>query len=48
LAVERKMLLQVLSQGEKRALYLLNIIFELNVRQQQNKKSIVIIDDIAD
>lgn len=48
LAVEREKLLQVLSQGEKRALYLLNIIFELNVRQQQNKKSIVVIDDIAD
>lgn len=48
LPVEREKLLQVLSQGEKRALYLLNIIFELNVRRQQNKKSIVIIDDIAD
>lgn len=46
--VEREKLLQVLSQGEKRALYLLNIIFELNVRQQQNRKTIVVIDDIAD
>ncbi len=46
--VEREKLLQVLSQGEKRALYLLNIIFELNVRQQHNKRTVVVIDDIAD
>jgi ABC-type lipoprotein export system ATPase subunit len=48
LSVDREKLLQVLSQGEKRALYLLNIIFELNVRRQQHKKCIVVIDDIAD
>lgn len=48
LPIGREQLLKVLSQGEKRALYLLNIIFELNVRQQQQINTIVVIDDIAD
>ena len=38
----------VLSQGEKRALYLLNIIFEVEVRKKSNQKTLFIIDDIAD
>ncbi|GHW02292.1 hypothetical protein AGMMS50249_0780 [candidate division SR1 bacterium] len=41
-------LLEVLSQGEKRALYLLNIIFEINARRQQGTNTLFIIDDIAD
>lgn len=48
LPIGREQLLKVLSQGEKRALYLLNIIFELNVRQRQQANTIVVIDDIAD
>lgn len=32
--VDRSLLLQVLSQGEKRALYILNILFELNARKR--------------
>ncbi len=40
--------LDVLSQGEKRALYLLNIIFEVEVRKDSKKKTLFIIDDIAD
>lgn len=40
--------LDVLSQGEKRALYLLNIIFEVKVREDSKKKTLFIIDDIAD
>ncbi len=46
--VEKETLLKVLSQGEKRALYILNILFELEVRKNQNKKCLLIIDDIAD
>ncbi len=38
----------VLSTGEKRALYLLNIIFEVQARKASNTKTLFIIDDIAD
>jgi hypothetical protein len=40
--------IDVLSQGEKRALYLLNIIFEIESRVERNAKTLFIIDDIAD
>lgn len=46
--VERKDLLQVLSQGERRAFYLLNVIFEIQARAVTNQETIFIIDDIAD
>lgn len=47
--VERKFLSDnVLSQGEKRAFYLLNIIFEIRARLIKNKETLFIIDDIAD
>jgi hypothetical protein len=38
----------VLSTGEKRALYLLNIIFEVQARRESNIPTLFIIDDIAD
>ena len=37
-----------LSQGEKRALYLLNIIFDIEKRKVENQRTLFIIDDIAD
>lgn len=37
-----------LSQGEKRALYLLNFIFDVEYRKQENLKTLFIIDDVAD
>jgi hypothetical protein len=37
-----------LSQGERRALYLLNIIFDVQKRRRENQKTLFIIDDIAD
>jgi len=37
-----------LSQGEKRALYLLNIIFDVEKRKNPNQRTLFIIDDIAD
>jgi hypothetical protein len=45
---EKKDLLQILSQGEKRALYILNIIFEVEARKQTSQETLFIIDDIAD
>jgi len=47
--IERNNLIEnVLSQGEKRAFYILNVIFEIKSRQLQNKRTLFIIDDIAD
>jgi hypothetical protein len=46
--IERDELLSVLSQGERRALYLLNIIFEIQARKKSDQKTLFIIDDIAD
>lgn len=40
--------IKTLSQGEKRALYLLNFIFEVEVRKQTTQETLFIIDDIAD
>lgn len=40
--------LDVLSQGEKRALYLLNIIFEMEKLKLEEQGRIIIIDDVAD
>lgn len=47
-SVDRDALLKVLSQGEKRALYILNILFEIHIRQKQEGKTILLVDDIAD
>lgn len=46
--VGRDALLKVLSQGEKRALYILNILFEIHSRQKQGDITILLVDDIAD
>lgn len=46
--IDKKLLLEVLSQGEKRALYILNILFEINARRKQRQETLVIADDIAD
>ena len=40
--------LDILSQGEKRSLYLLNIIFDIEKIKQENREVLFIIDDIAD
>jgi len=41
-------LLSVLSNGEKKALYILNIIFEIQGRKRNGRDNILIFDDIAD
>ena len=46
--VDEDLLLRILSQGERRTLYLLNIIFEIESRKKQGLKTLFIIDDIAD
>ncbi|MBT3463463.1 hypothetical protein HN451_00625, partial [archaeon] len=46
--IEESELYKVLSNGEKRALYILNIIFEVQARLKDEQKTIFIVDDIAD
>lgn len=46
--IGRDDLITVLSIGERRAYHLLNVIYEIENRHSENKKTIVIIDDIAD
>ncbi len=41
-------LLQILSMGEQRALYILNIIFEIEARKKEDGETLLILDDIAD
>ena len=47
-AVERETLIRTLSQGEKKALYILNIIFEIELRRQRRQETLFVVDDIAD
>lgn len=46
--VKHKTLLDTLSQGEKRALYILNILFEIEAKKNAGAPILIIIDDIAD
>ena len=46
--IERTKLNTILSGGEKRALYLLNIIFELEALKENNKQILIVADDIAE
>lgn len=46
--MQRKNLEKVLSQGEKRALYLLNIINDLEALKLSNEEKIIVTDDIAE
>lgn len=46
--VQRDALIQVLSTGEKKAFYILQIIFEIEARKAANQETILIVDDIAD
>jgi hypothetical protein len=46
--IERAALLQVLSTGEKKALYVLNIIFEIEARKKAQQQTVFVVDDIAD
>jgi len=46
--VEKPELLKVLSTGERKALYVLNVIFEIRRRNKAQLETLVVIDDIAD
>ena len=46
--IERSTLDRGLSSGEKRALYILNVIFELEARRRDCLETLVVLDDIAD
>jgi hypothetical protein len=47
-SVDRAALLQALSTGEKKALYVLNILFEIEVRKKAALETLIVVDDIAD
>lgn len=47
-SVNKAQLLDVLSQGERRALYILNILFEIEIRKDHSSDMLFVIDDIAD
>jgi len=46
--IDENQLINILSNGEKRALYILNIIFEVEARIREEQKTVFIVDDIAD
>ncbi|MBD8583782.1 phage infection protein [Frigoribacterium sp. CFBP 8766] len=46
--VDREHLLRVLSTGEKKAFYILNILFEVEARRNSDELAVFVIDDIAD
>lgn len=46
--VEEGALMQTLSSGEKRALYILNIIYEVVARKTEQQPTLFVVDDIAD
>lgn len=46
--VERDDLLSILSNGEKKALYILNVLFEMEARKAAGRETLFIIDDLAD
>lgn len=46
--VSEEDLLLRLSNGEKKALYLLNVIFEIKARERMENRTLLVIDDIAD
>ncbi|HWL64139.1 MAG TPA: hypothetical protein VNQ32_15195 [Steroidobacteraceae bacterium] len=47
-SVEKSQLMQALSTGEKKALYILNIIFEIEARTKAGLETLLVVDDIAD
>jgi hypothetical protein len=47
-SVDRTALLKSLSTGEKKAFYVLNILFEIEVRKKAQQQTLIIVDDIAD
>ncbi|MHB8380508.1 MAG: phage infection protein [Acidimicrobiales bacterium] len=46
--VDKGELLEVLSNGEKKALYILNVLFEVEARKMAKTETLFVIDDLAD
>jgi energy-coupling factor transporter ATP-binding protein EcfA2 len=46
--VERDRLIATLSQGERRAIYLLDVLFEVEARRRANEPTLFVFDDVAD
>lgn len=46
--IDRDKLMGALSTGEKKAFYVLNVMFDMQVRMEAGQKSLFIVDDIAD
>jgi len=46
--VDRASLLQALSTGERKALYVLNVLFEIEARKKAGQDTLIVVDDIAD
>lgn len=46
--VDSDALLRALCTGEKRALYILNVMFEIEARREASRETLLVIDDIAD
>jgi ABC-type lipoprotein export system ATPase subunit len=47
-AVDKATLMQSLSTGEKKAFYILNVIFEIETRAQSGVDTLLVVDDVAD
>jgi hypothetical protein len=45
---DKSSLLSILSKGEQRAFYILQLLFDIESRKQLNQKTLLILDDIAD
>ena len=46
--LNRSELLQSLSTGERKALYVLNVIFEIETRKATKQETLIVVDDLAD
>ena len=47
-SVNKDELMKTLSTGEKKALYILNVMFEIETRKKAGQETLIIVDDIAD
>jgi hypothetical protein len=46
--VQKSTLMETLSTGERKALYILNLLFEIEVRRSSGQETLFVVDDIAD
>jgi hypothetical protein len=47
-SIDKSTLMQALSTGEKKAFYILNVIFEIEARKKAKQETVIVVDDIAD